>query len=331
MRKALSAVVATTLALLALNVPAASAATSVNFEPRTVLGPGIPRDGSRTDQNVVELGSVTMNLTAAQSAQVVAVMRVNSATIRTLFDNEIVCKWDGGGKNAVLGQNVYQKGSGAPQWEDLTLTTSQLVHPGKAALVTCTAFIRTASLGFDDSTVNLVSGSMRIVPTTGPAIQATVPAGLLKVDAANPIVRQPALPIFDVPAGTKSLNVVADVEYLVCHTISACNKSKSSQASYTLFVNQWKSDGTLCHTDSTGVTLDTPYYVHHVVVPLKMSGFTVKTDAGCAPRFNAYVLVKWLGGETGAVQGTANNLTDGRGSTGRHNSDMSAVYAIPVQ
>ncbi|MEV6243071.1 hypothetical protein [Lentzea sp. NPDC051838] len=324
MRKALSVVAAATLAVLALNVPAASAATSVTFTPQTVLGPGVPKDGTG-DQNVVALGSVTLDLAASQSAKVEATMRVNSATIRTLFDNEIVCKWAGGGKNAVLGQNVYQMGSGAPQWEDLTLTTSQLVDPGVATRVTCTAYIRTASLGWDDSTVALVGGSMRITPQAGRAIQSAVPT-FTKLDAANPITRQPALPMFDAQA--KTLDVVANVEYMVCHTTGQCDKTKTSKASYTLLVNQWKADGTLCQTDSTAVTSETPYWVHHVVVPLKKTGFQVKTDNGCIPRFNAYFLVKWISGETGAVQGVASNLTDARGSTSRHNSDMSAIYAI---
>ncbi|MFS8101203.1 hypothetical protein LFM09_29175 [Lentzea alba] len=331
MRKALSLVAAATMAMLALNAPAASAATSVTFQPQSVLGPGVPKDGSKTDQNVVALGSVTLDVTATQTAHVSAVMRVNNATIRTLFDNEIVCKWVGGSKNTVLGQNVYQKGSGKPEWEDVTLTASQLVHPGVAARVTCTAFIRTASLGWEDSTVSLVGGSMRITPAgTGKPIQSVVPAGLLKVDGSNPIVRQPSLPMFDVAAGANNLDVVADVEYLVCHTISACDKSNSSKASFTLFVNQWKADGMLCRTDSKSVTLDVPYYVHHVVVPLNNNDVPIQKADGCVPRFNAYVMVKWLGGETGAVQGTANNLTDGRGSTGRHDSDMSAVYAVPA-
>lgn len=336
MKKAFSLVAAMTMAMLALNVSTAAAATSVTFEPRTVLGPGIPRDGSRTDQNVVELGSIAFDTTSTQTVQVVSVMRVNAATIRSLFDNEIVCKWAGGGKNVVLGQNVYQKNSGKPEYEDITLTASQLVHPGVATRVTCTAFIRTASLGWDDSTMFVVGGSLKVANASvgnapdGKPIQRALPSGLLKVDASAPIVREPALPMFDTAAGTTSLDVVADTEYLVCHTIAECDKSKSSNASYTLMVNQWKADGTVCQTDSsTSVTLDTPYYVHHVVVPLKKSGFKVRTDSGCIPRFNAYVLVKWNSGETGAVQGMASNLTDGRGSAGRHNSDMSAIYVIP--
>lgn len=95
-------------------------------------------------------------MSATQTAQVVAVMRVNDATIRTLFDNEIVCRWAGGSKNTVLGENVYQKASGKPQYEDITLTAGRLVHPGVATRVTCTAFIRTASLGWDDSTTRAV-------------------------------------------------------------------------------------------------------------------------------------------------------------------------------
>ncbi|NKE61037.1 hypothetical protein FXN61_31340 [Lentzea sp. PSKA42] len=327
MRKALSLVAAMTMAMVALNVPAASAATSVTFQPQTVLGPGVPKDGT-SDQNVVALGEVTFDTTATQTAQLVSVMRVNDVTIRSLFDNEIVCKWAGGSKNVVLGQNVYQRGSGKPQFEDLTLTTSQLVHPGVATRVTCTAFIRTASLGWDDSTLRLVSGSLKAVVFAGKAIQASTPPGLYKVDAANPVVRQPLLPLSDVPADTQSLDVVADAEYMICHTTGQCDKTKTSKASFTLIVNQWKADGTLCQSDtSTSVVLDTPYWVHHVVVPLKKSGLVVRKD--CAPRFNAYVLVKWLGGETGAVQGVATGLTDSRRSEAKHNSDMSSVHVIP--
>jgi hypothetical protein len=317
------------MAIVALNVPSASAATSVTFEPQTVLGPGIPRDGSRSEQNVVALGSVTFDTTANQTAQLVSVMRVNDATIRTLFDNEIVCRWAGGSKNSVLGQNVYQKGGAKPQFEDITLTTSQLVNPGVATRVTCTAFLRTASLGWDDSTVRFVSGSLRVAGTTnGKAIQTVVAPGLYKVDATNPVVRLPAQPMFDVTADTRSLDVVTDTEYMICHTTGQCDKSKSSQASFTLIVNQWKADGTICQSDtSTSVVLDTPYYVHHLVVPLKKTGF--KVDPNCAPRFNVYVLVKWLGGETGAVQGVATGMTDERGSEAKHDSDMSAVYVIP--
>ncbi|MGH3655727.1 MAG: hypothetical protein ACRDUA_03620, partial [Micromonosporaceae bacterium] len=73
----------------------AVAATSVTFTPRTVLGPGVPHDGG-TDQNVVALGTISLTMTSTQTAYVVSVMRVNSATIRTLFDNEVVCKGPGG-------------------------------------------------------------------------------------------------------------------------------------------------------------------------------------------------------------------------------------------
>lgn len=332
MRKALALVAAMTMALVAVNAPAASAATTVAFEPQTVLGPGIPRDGT-SDQNVVALGSVTLDMSATQTAQVVAVMRVNDATIRSLFDNEIVCKWVGGSKNTVLGQNVYQK-AGKSEFEDITLTASQLVHPGVATRVTCTAFIRTASLGWDDSTLRLVSGSLKIANASvvngaaGKPIQSIVPPGLYKVDATNPVARQPVLSTFDVTPDVKSLDLVADVEYMICHTTGQCDKTRTSKASFTLIVNQWKADGTLCQSDtSTNVVLDTPYYVHHVVVPLKKTGLKVRPD--CAPRFNAYVLVKWLGGETGAVQGVATGMTDGRRTAAQHNSDMSAVYVLP--
>ncbi|MFI6095845.1 hypothetical protein ACIA8G_09855 [Lentzea sp. NPDC051213] len=338
MRRALSVLASLAIVLLALHVPTATAATSVNFEPRTVLGPGIPRDGSPSEQNVVELGQVSLRMTSTQTAYVVAVMRVNSATIRTLFDNEIVCRWPGGSKNMVLGQNVYHKGSGSPQWEDVSLTTRYLVQPGVDATVTCTAYLRTASLGWDDSTVALVGGSLKFADTSvandtsGAEIQKSVSQGVIHLNADNADAREPALPTFDLAPGFKGLSVFGDNEYLICHPGSACDKSKTSKARFTLFVNQWKADGTVCHSDSsTSATVDVPYYVHHLVVPLHKQNFEVRTGSGCIPRFNAYVLVQWLGGETGGIQGTAHNLTDSRGSASRHVSDMSHVFAVPYK
>ncbi len=299
MRKVLSLIAAMTMALVVVHVPQASAATSVTFTPQTVLGPGIPRDGSKSEQNVVALGSVTLNMTSTQTAYVVSVMRVNNATIRTLFDNEIVCKWAGGSKDMVLGQNVYHKGSGSPQWEDTSLTTRYLVHPGVTGTVTCTAYIRTASLGYDNSMVRLVSGSLWFADTsvdnttTGEPAQASTARGVHNVNAAGPILRDPALPTFDLAPGFKGLSVFGDNEYMICHPNGPCDKNGSSRASFTLYVNQWKADGTLCHSDnSTSETLTVPYYVHHVSVPLHKPDFQVRTGNGCITRFNAYVMVR---------------------------------------
>lgn len=328
-------VAALSLALLGVAAPEAAAATSVDFTPRTVLGPGVPTDGS-SDQNVVALGSVSLTVSATQTVYVVSALRANSATVRTLVDNEVVCRWAGGSKNMVVGQNVYQQGTGSPQWEDISLTTRYLVRPGVAGTLTCTTYIRTASLGYADSTVRLVSGSLRFADTsvdgttTGEPIQASVPPGLLHVDPATPIVREPSIPFFTTAAGFRGLSVFGDTEYMVCHPGVTCDKTGSSTARFTLFVNQWKADGTLCHTDSSAtVTKTVPYWVHHIYVPLNKPDFQVRTDSGCIPRFNAYVLVQWLSGETGAVQGTAVGLTDSRGSTSKHNSDMSHAYAVP--
>jgi hypothetical protein len=308
----------------------AAAATSVTITPRTVLG-------SAGEQNVVPLGTISLSMTSTQTAYVVSVMRVNSATIRTLFDNEIVCKGPNGwSKNMVTGQNVYRTGSGSPQWEDVTLTTRYLVHPGVAGTVTCTANIRTVSLGVNSSTVRLVSGSLRFADqsinnaVTGLPLQQSVSAGLYKVDAATPTVRLPALNVFNTRTGLTGLSVFGDTEYMVCPSASSCNKTGSSKARFTLYVNQWKSDGTLCHTDKgTTVTRTVPYWVHHIYIPLHKPDFTVYTGDGCIPRFNAYVKVNWLGGQAGAVQGKARNLTNSRGSTSTHDSDMSHIYAIP--
>jgi hypothetical protein len=56
----------------------------------------------------------------------------------------------------------------------------------------------------------------------------------------------------------------------------------------------------------------------------------VSKARGCAPVFNAYVRVDWLGGQKGAVQGTAVGLPDRRGSTSTHRSAMSHLYIVPT-
>ncbi|PWK87051.1 hypothetical protein C8D88_104212 [Lentzea atacamensis] len=338
MRRALSLLAVLTTALVAVvHVPTAAASTSVGFEPRSVLGPGVPRDGS-SDQNVVELGQVSLRMSSTQTAYIVSVMRVNSATIRTLFDNEVVCRWAGGSKNMVMGQNVYKKGGTQPEWEDVTLTTRFLVHPGVAADVTCTAYLRTASLGYENSTVYLAGGSMRFANTSvendtrGEALQKSTSQGVIHLNTSNPDAREPLLPMFDLAPGVKGLSVFGDNEYMVCHPNSSCDKAKSSRARFTLLVNQWKADGSVCHQDSSAsATVDVPYYVHHIVVPLHKPNFEVRTGDGCIPRVNAYVRVQWLGGETGGIQGTALNLTDSRGSTSTHDSDMSHIFAVPYR
>lgn len=311
------------------------AATSVTFAPRSVLGPGVPPSGF--DQNVVPLGSVSLPMTATQTAYVVAVMRVNSATIRTLFDNEVVCRGPGGwNRSMVVGQNVYRRGTGVPTWEDVTLTTRFLVHPGVAGTITCTANIRTASLGYDDSTVQLVGGSLRYADTSidnsveGNALQQGLPAGVTKVDRSTPTARVPLLDRFSIAQGFRGLSVIGDTEFMVCHPSTSCaGGSSSTTARFRLFVNQWKADGTLCHTDdSQTVTRTVPYSVHHIFVPLNKADFPIRTGNGCVPRFNAYVKVDWVSGQSGGVQG-ATWLTDCRGCSTTHRGDMSHLFVVP--
>jgi hypothetical protein len=58
--------------------------------------------------------------------------------------------------------------------------------------------------------------------------------------------------------------------------------------------------------------------------------FKLSKARGCAPIINAYVRVDWLGGQKGAVQGTAVGLPDRRGSAATHRSAMSHLYIVPA-
>jgi len=316
-----------------------SAARSVTFKPQRVTGPRPPKSG--IDHNVVALGTVQLAMAANQTAYVVSSLRANAATVVTMVDNEVRCRWPGGSKNLVMGQNVYAGTGKNPQWEDTWIVTKFLLHLGVATTATCTTYARVASLYKQTSSVQIVGGSLRFADTSvpnaanGKPLDYEIPYGDLPVDTTTPhrTLRQPALPITTAPAGFRELSAFGDVDYQVCQRGVACNKKSSSTARFTLIVNQWNAAGTkICHTDSTtsSVTKTIPYSVHHAVVPLYTPHFAVSTAPGCAPVFNAYVRVDWLRGEAGAVQGTAVGLPDSRGSTSTHRSAMTHLYIVPA-
>jgi len=334
----MSVIVSLAAILTVVSVPSAAAATSDTFTPQTILAPRVPMpdEGTKPEQNVVPVGVVSLDMSSTQTAYIVSVMRFNSATGRALADNEVVCTWPGGSKNMVIGQNVLTRNTGHADLEDIQLTTRYLVHPGVDATVTCTAQVRSTSLGYNDEYYNLVSGSIRFADqsvandTTGQPIQASV-ARTTNFDLPdNPTLRIPATDMFDVAPGFTGLSVFGDSNYVVNKPCETCTTGAST-ATFTLYVNQWKGDGQLCHTERTEPLTKTMLYsTHHVYVPLNKL-FEIRTDAGCIPRFNAYVRVDYVSQYSGGTHGTAVGLTDSRGSASKHNSDMSHLYAVPYE
>ncbi|WP_086827966.1 hypothetical protein [Allokutzneria sp. NRRL B-24872] len=327
--------------LLAVLPPAAnaSAATRVDFTAQSVLAPKVPEPGQpKFDQEVKALGSVQLQMSATQTAYVRSVMRANSATYRSLFDNEVRCTWPGGEQNFVTGQNILQQGASAePDKEDVQLTTRFLLHPGVAAKVTCTAYVRAATLRDKlDARFQLHSGFLEFADTSvdnttaGVPAQRSTPRGLVRVGPED-VAREPALPFFTLAPGTKKLSVFADTEYKTCYPGQGkdCNKPPTSTATFTLYVNQWNGDKLCQSSNTTTTSREMSYSVHHHYVPLHLPDFPVRPD--CEQRFNAYVQVKWQDGMDGGVQGTAVGLTDSRGSTKTHNSDMSHVFVVPIR
>jgi hypothetical protein len=313
----------------------ASAASSATFKAQRITGPRVPKSG--IDHNVVALGTARLKMPAHKTSYVVSALRANAATVVTMVDNEVRCTWPGGSKNMVMGQNVYANTKKNPQWEDIWIVTKFLLHPAKATTVTCTTYARVASLYKQPSSVRIAAGSLRFanksVPNAanGKPMSYDMPYGDLPVDSKHPHLREPALPITTVSSGVHELNVFGDVDYQVCQRGVKCNKG-SSTARFTLIVNQWNSKHTrTCQTSASTSTVKTvPYGVHHLVVPLYKPHFKVSKAAGCARIVNAYVRVDWLGGERGAVQGTAVGLPDRRGSASKHRSAMSHLYIVPA-
>ncbi|MFD5092626.1 hypothetical protein ACFWMR_18620 [Amycolatopsis thailandensis] len=333
------------LSLTVLAAPAdASTVTQVRFTPQPVLAPKVPAtkpgEPVKIDQEVKALGSVALEMSATQTAYVRSVMRANSATYRSLFDNEVRCTWPGGEQSYVTGQNVLQQGASLePEKEDVQLTTRFLVHPGVATKVTCTAYVRAATMRDTlDARFQLHDGFLEFAATSvantadGLPAQRATPRGLVRVGPDPQVVaREPALPYFTLAPGFTKLSVFADTEYKTCYPVKDkdCTKPPSSTATFTLFVNQWNGDRLCQSSNATTTTRRMSYSVHHHYVALHLPDFKVRTD--CEQRFNAYVLVKWQDGMDGGVQGTAIGLTDSRGSATTHNAGMSHVFVVPLK
>ncbi|MFG1647959.1 hypothetical protein ACGFMK_47370 [Amycolatopsis sp. NPDC049252] len=331
-RRILAAVVAG-LAVLVSAAPPAQAATSATFTPRTVTSP-------HDTQYVAALGSVELPMTATQTAYVYSTLRVNNASNTTLADNEVRCAGPGGWtKNEVLGQNVLITTADAPaSLRDISVTTRFLVHPGAAGTVTCTTYLRSANLGPGNSTMRLVSGELKFADTsvgnttagTPPQADADTPAGrVIALNSADNTTREPATEIFET-APVTGLSVFGDMNLMACYPEPAdydCPVNEMT-AKVTLFVNQWKADGTLCKSDASAtVTAVVRRDVHHLVVPLN-THFTALTGNGCVPKFTFYVKTDWLSGSTGAAQISSGLLPDSTSSTAKHPAAMSHAFAV---
>ncbi|WP_158255804.1 helix-turn-helix transcriptional regulator [Amycolatopsis sp. BJA-103] len=323
----------------------ADAAIRYEFAPRRILAPRMPKavpGGSwKPDHEVVALGSVELEMSTTQTAFVVSVMRASSATHRSLFGNEVRCRWPGGEQNFVTGQNILQEGASSErEKEEVQLTTRFLLHPGVATTVACTAYARAAALREDlDAQFRLDSGRIEVADTSvdnmttgAPAQAGVVPRGLLRVGPdPRMIAREPVLRSFTFAPGFTHVSVVADTQYQTCYPQKDkhCDTPAptTSTATFTLYVAQWKGNE-VCHKNrATGELREMSYAVHHHHVPLHLPNFTVRAD--CDPRFSAYVMVKWVDGMDGAVQGTVEDLTDSHGSTSTHNANTSHIFMIP--
>ncbi|WET81691.1 helix-turn-helix transcriptional regulator [Amycolatopsis sp. QT-25] len=330
-------------------VPAAAPADAgirYDFAPRRILAPRMPKavpgGSGKPDHEVVALGSVELEMSTTQTAYVVSVMRASSATYRSLFENEVRCRWPGGEQNFVTGQNILQEGASSErEKEEVQLTTRFLLHPGVATTVACTAYVRAAALREDlDARFRLDSGRIEVADTsvdnmtTGVPAQRAVPRGLLRVGPdPSVMVREPQLPPFTFAPGFTHLSVVADTQYQACHPQedNHCDTPTptASTATFTLYVTQWKGNE-VCHKNrATGELREMSYAVHHHHVPLHLPHFTIRAD--CDPRFSAYVLVKWIDGMGGGVQGAVEGLTDSRGSTSTHNASTSHIFMVPYK
>jgi hypothetical protein len=319
---AISAIAAATL--VGASTPA-SAAESITFGPQLISG--IPAAGEKIHK-VQTLGRIDAEVTAGQTAYVYSTLRTNGSAHVNLVDNEVRC-FGAGTQNVVLGENIDPAANANPGRGDITIVNRFLVTATSSGMLSCTIAVRAASLSPNRSSFT-VSGTLRFASldvaedANGSAMQTLLPNG-------NTVVGGNVYtPVLDrvIGSGHEKVAVIADVEYMSCFPTACEHSSTTSGARFTLFVNQMNGDTVCASAPAAQTSVAVSRQTHHKVVPL----YTTVTLAPGCDRIYAYVRGEYVDGPTGAIQGQANGLSDetgGSGSTAKHDSAMTHVFAVP--
>jgi hypothetical protein len=303
--------------------PAADASTSGTFGP--VLITGIPAAGQGFHK-VDALHQISVEMVAEQTAYVYSTLRAYGSAHVNLIDNEVRCSGSGS-SNVVLGENIDPASNPQPGRGDITIVNRFLVSATTTGTLTCTLYLRTASLADATSSVT-VSGTLRFAATQvaedrqGLAMQVSLPNG-------NTVVSDTVYtPILDrsIGSGFTKVTVIADVQYMSCYPTACGHSSETSGARFTLFVNQLDGGAVCASAPPAQTSVSVSRQTHHKAVPLYTE---VVLAPGC-DRIYAYVRAEHVQGRTGAIQGQANGLTDDDvPNSGTHNSAMTHLFAIP--
>lgn len=310
----------TVAALVGVATPA-TAATSITFGPQLITG--IPA-ASLKMHKVQALGQIEAPVTAGQTAYVYSTLRANNSAHVNMVDNEIRCS-GAGTADFVLGENIDPAANPNPGRGDITIVNRFLVSATSTGTLTCTIYLRTTSL-FEATSSLTVSGTLRFASLqVGEELQTSLPNG-------NTVVGGTVYtPILDrtLGSGHSQVAVIADVQYMSCFPVACQHSSTTSGARFTLFANQMNGDTVCASATPAQTSVSVSRQTHHKVVPL----YTTITLAPGCDRIYAYVRAEYVSGPTGAIQGQANGLTDGTGSSGtglpEHNSAMTHVFAVP--
>ncbi|WP_410594271.1 hypothetical protein [Amycolatopsis sp. lyj-23] len=324
-----SAAAAVVLALAGTAVAGTPAgASAAEFGPVVVTGvPRAPESGVKPVQKVVPLATVETQLAAGAIAYVYSELRAYDADQVNLIDNEIRCT-GAGAENVVLGENVLPSDHPDPARRDITIVNRFLVTASRSGTLSCTLYLRTASTSTSEAR-ETVEGSLRFASAaiggdlTGAAVQQLLPEGNLPVTTTTVAPSITAT----LPAGTRELAVIADVEYHRGAEPTPDSKIHYSTARFTLTATT--AGGPDCASAPVAQTEETvPRGVNHAAVPLYTK---VPINPGCT-RVSAKVTTTHLGGNPGSVGGAAPGLTDETGRTGslpNHTSAMTHLFVVP--
>lgn len=292
---ALALVVAATGLLVA---QAASAETSrADVKPTSYRSPAY-----NAPMLHVTVASVTVSLSAGQSAYLNSNLKFGNATTRILVDNQVECfnSKNTSVRKLLRSQNIYAAGNGS--LSTVSLTTRFLLPTKTSATFRCDLSVWTRSLG-DAGRVSLTSGFVEVAgkytgttqaSTTGRSLVAgTTPVWAPSVKGNASVPGHSGL--WQAPNGTKSLSVFGDFQLTTCYgkdkapCPETANDKKGSLARTTLVATQFKKDGSVCKTSTVSEDTRIPQYVHHQPVYLHNPKVPVLTGSNCVPVFSIYV------------------------------------------
>lgn len=273
-----------------------------------------------------EVATINFSVASGQKIYVYGDLQFGDASKRTLVDASVTCAVGA----SIGGKVVHNENIGSGAQASVSLVARMLATAPYAGTMYCRLYAWVATLSGSSSTVRVTGGELKIGRRSVPGgIQAT---SNNQVMIAGDNVYTPVIPgsatagsvtgLWQAPAGASSLTVFGDLSMTKCRTGDAygCPSSSptsDSNASTTLYVTQFNSNGSVCdtntYTDATTISDERRHDVTYTALTVP-----VATSGTCVPKFSIYLNSRVTSG--GAV------VTHGAATAGA----MGVLFVLPT-